>query len=121
MEENELYIEPNGDIFDLPKELDMGQQPFRMIQHSEKGFTAVYLPKQERWAFTSADGKNETYKLFEILACRIRDTDHTYSNQSGEENKEAKEVLVSFLEYLREQEQGYLDYLKKKEENNEER
>ena len=114
-------IEPSGNIFDLPKELDMGNQPFRMVQNSKNGVTAVYLPKQERWVYTATEGTDDTFKLFESLACKIRDTGNTYASQDGKENKEAKEILVSFMKWLTEQKKGYQDYLDKEENNNEER
>ena len=117
-------MELSGNIFDLPEELDMGNQPFRMVQNSKNGVTAVYLPKQERWVYggflTSTDGVDDTFRLFVSLACKIRDTGDTYASQDGGENKEAKEVLVSFMVWLGEQKKGYRDYLKEQEENNEE-
>jgi hypothetical protein len=75
---------PKATLWDLPEELDMGEQPFRVAQDDNTAITAIHLPKRDEWVFTDPRDLG-TYKIF------IRLTEEIGAS------KDPKGVLVDFL------------------------
>ena len=83
-----------GSMWDLPEELDMGEQSFRMAQDENTGITAIYLPKRDQWVFTRSDDE----RSFDMFASLSKEMDKS-DNPKGE--------LVSFLTYLQLQKENH--------------